>query len=184
MGRYQEAEEDYTAALATMPNEAALFAGRGYARQQLGRTTAAATDFNTAIRLDDTRADVFLDRGNLYASEGLYEQAAADLQRALALDADLTGAYRSVAWLLSTCPLEEYRSAERGLEAAHRFAQLLGDEDPVVLDTLAAAYANSGDFRQAITYQQQAIVLAGQEVRSAYNQRLELYRAGKPYRTP
>lgn len=49
--------------------------------------------------------------------------------------------------------------------------------------TLAAAYAESGDFQQVIEWQSKAIELGGarKEIND-YRQRLELYKQGKPYR--
>jgi serine/threonine-protein kinase len=52
------------------------------------------------------------------------------------------------------------------------------------LDTLAAAHAESGDFGEAVKYQQKAIELAPQEVRQGLEQHLELYEQNKPLRQP
>lgn len=183
LGRWQEAIDDYTAAIEAMPNGAAVYAARGHARHQLGQTAAAASDFNTAIRLDANLASAYLGRGNLYAAEGLYEQASDDLEQALRLDPHSAQAYLCVAWLLSTCPLDEYRSADKAVEAAHRASRLLGEENPTVLDILAVAYAGAGNFDKAIAYQARAIVLATNDDREAYQARLALYRQRKPYRT-
>lgn len=183
LGRWHEAVDDYTVALQALPDEASLFSARGYALHQIGQTKQAATDYNSAIRLDGTQADAYVGRGNLYAAEGLYEQATDDFQQALRLDPRSGIAYRSVAWFLSTCPLQQHRDAEKGLEAALRAAKLLGEDDPTVLDTLAVAHANAGDYQRAITYEQRAIVLVNESERRAFEHRLELFRAGQPYRT-
>lgn len=181
--QWRKAIDDYTAVLEVLPDEPAIYNARAYAHHQLGDTPAAVTDYNQAIRLDDSLADAYVGRGSLYAAENMYEQAAADLQRALQLDPRSIGAYRSTAWLLSTCPLSEFRSGEKAIEAAERLAQLLGKEEPIVLDTLAVAHAGAGNFARAITYQQQAIVLADDTDRkSQYAERLSLYRKGKPFR--
>ena len=57
------------------------------------------------------------------------------------------------------------------------------------VDTLAAAYAETGDFKKAVEYQEQAIELlseASNRERSAklegYQERLELFQKKKPYR--
>ncbi len=183
LGKWQAAVDDYNRAIQALPDEAALLAARGCALHQLGKTREAAADFNAAIRLDDSHTEAYVGRGNLYAAEGHYEQAAADFQQALRLDPLSATAYHSVAWLLSTCPLERYRSADKAVESAHRYANIVGQENPLVLDTLAVAYAGAGNFQRAITYEQQAIVLADETMRTAYEARLALYRQGQPYRT-
>lgn len=53
----------------------------------------------------------------------------------------------------------------------------------VALDTLAAAFANAGEFDQAISTLEQAIEMAPSELRGDYLTRIKLYEAGQPYRT-
>jgi len=195
LGRWSDATKDYTKAIElcskqptaadsdAINTEAQLLIARGTAWRQLGQVSEAAQDFNLALRLNDTLAPAYVGRGNLFAEEGLYEQAAEDFQQALRCDPRSAGAYRSVAWLLATCPLESYRDADKAIEAAQRAVRLLGEDSPQMLDLLAATYANAGDFPQAIKHQQQAMVLTEGETQKAYAQRLALYRAGKPFRT-
>jgi hypothetical protein len=53
-----------------------------------------------------------------------------------------------------------------------------------LLDTLAAAYAEAGNFKDAIAYQKKAIAIAGDTADEGYQQRLALYRSGQPFRNP
>jgi tetratricopeptide (TPR) repeat protein len=61
---------------------------------------------------------------------------------------------------------------------------LSGLTDSNILDTLAAAYAEAGDFDQAIKWQQRAIELNASDADfvKGGKERLELYRQHKPYR--
>jgi hypothetical protein len=54
----------------------------------------------------------------------------------------------------------------------------------VIFDTLAAAYAESGDFAKAQEWQTKAIEFVPQKVKPEYLARLELYKQGKPYHAP
>lgn len=182
LDRWRDAVADFTTAIDESPGDATLLAARGHAWRRLGRTKRAASDYNQALRLDPQLADAYAGRGSLFAEQALYEQALDDFREALRLDPEMGPAYQAVAWLISTCPLAAYRHPEKGLEAARRARQLLGDT-PELLDTLAAAHANAGEFREAIRFVQQAIVLADAAERPAYEQRLALYRAGRAYRT-
>lgn len=182
MGRWESAAEDYTVAMQSMPEEAALFAARGAALNELGKRSEAAVDYNHAIRLDPTSATSYVGRGNVFASEGMYEQAAQDFEQALKFDPRSAAAYRSTAWLLATCPIERFRDGQQAVESAGRLAQLRGNEDPMVLDTLAVAHAAAGNFSQAITYEQQAIVLEEDaKLKQQYLKRLGYYRRGEAY---
>ena len=51
-----------------------------------------------------------------------------------------------------------------------------------MLNTLAAAHAEAGNFDRAVEYQMKAISLVDEKHTDQYRQRLDLYRNGKPYR--
>ena len=53
-----------------------------------------------------------------------------------------------------------------------------------ILDTLAAAHAANGDFKEAVRWQEKAIALAGLDEKDNYRDRLALYQQGKPYVDP
>jgi tetratricopeptide (TPR) repeat protein len=57
-----------------------------------------------------------------------------------------------------------------------------GGKNPIFAETLASAYAESGDFAKAREYQEKAIELAPEEVKPKFRAPLELYKQGKPFR--
>jgi tetratricopeptide (TPR) repeat protein len=186
-GDYARAAADYTSALALTsgalsPSDAALHAGRGFAHAQLGRPDHAARDYNEALKLMPGDAATLVLRGDLFAQVGYYEQAVADLNAALALDPASAAAYRSVAWLLATCPDERFRDADKALEAARRAERFGNQGDPATLDVLAAAYASAGLMEEAVRVQQQATLLAPAPQKRELEDRLAAYRSGRPYR--
>ena len=67
------------------------------------------------------------------------------------------------------------------MENANKAYQLPGGKDYSCLGTLAAAYAESGDFAKALVFQGKAIESASEEEKPAMRSRLELYKQGKPY---
>jgi len=62
--------------------------------------------------------------------------------------------------------------------------EMAQQRNPATFDTLAAAYAEAGDFAQAVHWEERAIQLGGGDSAFYYDalERLELYRARKPYR--
>lgn len=182
MGRFDKAVSDYSAALRATPADASLYAGRAFAQWQLGRFRHAAQDYNASLTLLPTDANALAGRGTLYAELGYYEQAIADLDAALAADPASAPAYRSVAWLLATCPDQRFRDPQKALEAARRAVRFGGEGDAILLDVLAASHASAGQLDQAVRVQQQAVVLATQELKPELEARLALYRSGRPYR--
>jgi hypothetical protein len=56
-------------------------------------------------------------------------------------------------------------------------------KDPDLLDTLAAAYAEAGQFDKAVLAQKEAIGLSADEAsKKEFGEHLKLYEARKPYR--
>jgi tetratricopeptide (TPR) repeat protein len=114
-------------------------------------------------------------------SRGSYEEAMAHFDEALRLGPDDPSAHNNRASLLATCPEAKYRDGKEAVAAATRACKLTGWSQPILFDTLAAAYAEAGDFGAAVAWQEKAIGLMPDGVeKDDFRTRLALYRAGKP----
>jgi tetratricopeptide (TPR) repeat protein len=71
------------------------------------------------------------------------------------------------AFALATNPRSELRDGEEAVRAARRALELGGDDRPMLLDTLAAAHAEAGDFHEALRVSDLAIAVAEHQRRSA-----------------
>jgi tetratricopeptide (TPR) repeat protein len=144
----------------------------------------AIRDCTEALRLDPRNYTAHTTRGMGYAYEGEYEEAIQDYTAALRLNAQYSPAYFKLAWLCATCPKEKLRNAEKSLLYARKAHELLGREDAHVLEALAAAYAENGQFKEAVSWQERALELRQYEAdeAEAAQLRLLLYEAKKPYR--
>lgn len=126
------------------------------------------------------------------ATRAAYRGAISELEKLLAdVDTEILTVDRiarsqvanNLAHLLATCPVDELRDGKRAVELAQQAAQMFGAPQADMLDTLAAAYAEVGDFEKAIASQQQAIKLGRPDQQKKMKQHLELYRQEKPLRT-
>ena len=109
--------------------------------------------------------------------------AAAHYAQALRLNPNYGEAHNNLAVIMATCPEARYRDGGKAVESATRACELTNWKDPRCLSTLGAAYAESGDFDAAITWQIRAIeFLSAERKKVDYRSRLALYRAKKPYR--
>jgi len=181
LGRMDEAVADYNRAIDALPADAAIFRGRAYALQRLGRFDDALSDMNRSIELAPNEANAYAERGNLAAEQGVFDQALSDFRRALSIDPNGAEANRSLAWLLATCSDPQILDAEQSLSAAERARKLAPPDDYLILDTLAAALASAGRYRDAVPILQQALAAAPPEYREPLKQRLALYEKGEPY---
>jgi len=66
----------------------------------------------------------------------------------------------TLAWLLATCPEDSVRDGKIAVETAKQACELAYWKDAGVIDTLAAAYAEAGEFDSAVAKQQEATKLA------------------------
>ena len=93
------------------------------------------------------------------------------------------GALNGLAWFLATCPYPELRDGPAAISLAEKAAASTDRENPSILDTLAAACAEAGDFPKAISVQREAIALLQTEkARTDYSSRLRLYESNSPCR--
>ena len=97
-------------------------------------------------------------------------------------------ALNNLAWILATSPDDGLRNGTEAVRLAERACELTHYDEPLFIGTLAAAYAESGRFPEAVTTAEKAEQLATTagltDVAAKNRQLLELYRAGKSYHEP
>ena len=91
-------------------------------------------------------------------------------------------ACNAVAWFFATCPVAELRNGTNAVTMAEHANLLTHRTNDVYLDTLAAAYAEAGNFTNAVSAQRKAMTLLKDEKAKAdFATRLKLYEANIPY---
>jgi membrane associated rhomboid family serine protease len=146
-----------------------------------GNFDGALNELDQAIGLNpnDARISVaYLLRAEVKQGRGDLQGALTDYDLAIQKDAKDAVAYNELAWLLATAAQPSIRDGRRALEAARKACELSQWKNAAAIDTLAAAYARSGDFAKAAEWQQKAAAQLGHE---GARERLQLYRAGKAY---
>ena len=147
----------------------------------------AIADYTEALCLDPGIEMVRYRRGQAYHSIKQYSKAHTDFERAFEQRPDYPNLLNSWAWQLATCPDAKYRDGTLAVKFALKTKHL---------DTLAAAYAEMGQFEDAVTTQQRAIELIERErepnnaqsienrakLKAKMQTRLAAYVAKRPYR--
>jgi tetratricopeptide (TPR) repeat protein len=126
-----------------------------------------------------------MDRGAAYSAKGGYERAIRDFNKVIRLNPDSSWACNNLAWILATCPELRIRDGAEAVRLAERGCKLTDNRAPELLDTLAVAYAELGDFEKAIKAAEKAVQLSldgGKgELAKDIQSRLKLYKAKHPY---
>lgn len=133
---------------------------RGCAYMGKRESEKAAADFGEMERLDPNRAQNFHDRAELFSAKDDYKSALRELHEMVRRFPRSAYARNALAWFLATCPDGSYRNGPEAVEHAQSACKLSEWMDASHIDTLAAAYAEAGDFDQAVKYATQATVLS------------------------
>lgn len=182
---YDKAIADYQEADKLTPGDAATHNNLGSVYHAQGQLAEAIEHFNAAIEAAPANAMLYYNRGRVNQDASSYAAAAKDFAEAIQVDPNYLPAYNNAAWLAATCPEEKFRNGKLALDYAERAANMTQGKVWEILDTLAAAQAENGDFVAATKTSQQALTLGEDAaVHAGVRDRMTLYQAGKPYRMP
>jgi tetratricopeptide (TPR) repeat protein len=162
--------------------------GNAYLSQ--GRLDEAEVELRLATRKDPNTAAYHKSFAEVLFRQGKISAAMAERRMAVGLSPDDVIYLNETAWLLATHPDPSVRNGAEAVAYATRANQLTGDRVPLLLGTLAAAYAEVGQFAEALQIARRALELATQQKKKDQDQtlirsikaRIPLYEAGTPVR--
>jgi protein O-mannosyl-transferase len=150
-----------------------------------GRTQEAMREWEISLEIEPWWANTHGKIGSVLCQQGNYPGAIARYRRALEIDPAQHEVLNNLAWLLATCPDASLRDGPEAVRLALKACEVTRSRKTIMVGTLAAAYAEAGQYPEATEAAQKACELAaarGESSLLARNRELmELYRAGKPY---
>src|SRR5262249_46344085 len=142
---------------------------------------AKARSFGMPMSREEVLAYWHVLLGADHLQSGAYDLALADFRIASRKHPQSPKAYNEAAWLLATCPDPSIRNAEEAVAIAEELQRLWPSAE--YLDTIAAAYAAAGKWKDAVATQQRAISLSGGDAARAeeFQRRLVMYEKRQVY---
>ena len=123
-------------------------------------------------------------RANINARLGKYAEALKEYDYLVSLpprNVTLARVLSDRAWLRATCPNVSFRNGQQAVKDAKAACSIMVWKDEGMIDTLAAAYAETGDFNSAVQYAAQALAVKG--ISKLFQQHLALFQQHKPIRS-
>lgn len=185
-GQFTNAIPHYVEALRTDPNNGKIRLRLASAYQGGGRIDEAAAEFERVLQSHPDSPSAELGLATIRHNQQRYPEALAHYRRTLQLMPSQLVPLNNAAWILATHTNTVLRNGTEAVQLAERANVLSGNKVPFLLGTLAAAYAEQGNFPAAVRAAEQArdgALAAGQkELADRNTEFLALYRAGKPCR--
>jgi tetratricopeptide (TPR) repeat protein len=185
-GKIDEAIAHYQQAITAQPDHFLARYSLGRALLEKGELDGAIQVSQSALLLRPSDADCHTTLAIALEEKGIPAEAIPHYQKALELAPRSTSALTNLAWLLATSQDASLRNGPKAVELAKQADRIVGGTNTVVLRTLAAAYAEKGEFANAIKTARTAMELArmhGEDsLTTELDQQIALYQLGMPYR--
>ncbi len=149
------------------------------ANDQPEKAIALYTD---VLKSSPDQADANRGRADAYLSIGKHKEAIADYNVAIKTRPDDVNILNNLAWVLATSPDTNVRDGKRAIELARKACKNTEYQLSYVLSTLAAAYAETGDFQSAVKWARKAVELADDSIRDHVDKELKSYEKKQPWR--
>ena len=187
-GRLDDAVTHFRQAIELRPDFPDAHYNLGTALFQKGDLDGAIAQWRTTLSIHPYDAGAHTSLGNALVQKGLLGEAVDHYEKALQSEPDSILPLNNLAWVMSTGPDDSLRSNEIAVQLATKANQLSKENNPVFIRTLAAAYAQAGQFAKAIETARRASERANAE--GAHDlaveiwEDIDLYQRRAPLRDP
>jgi len=187
-GLFTDSETLYRATLALNPNADLAHNNLGLLLAKAGQFDEAIAHFQRAVEIRPGSAHAHNNLANAFRFTGRAREAAEQYEISLKLEPGNPNTWNNLALLRATSWDASVRNGSRAVELAEQARKLTPKPNPIILATLAAAYAEATRYQEAVETIQQALRLLppnpGAPLAKSLQAQLELYSAGAPFHEP
>ena len=188
-GDYDGALKYFNAAIARDPKGWESYYSRASVFIHQQKWELALNDLNTVLRLEPSIHEAAIMRARLNQHLGKFRDSLSDYDKIINTSKSIwsgeerQSALHDRAWLRATCPEAGFRNGQQAVADARAACNATSWSKPGYIDTLAAAYAEAGDFDSAVRFEEQALAHEKDPDNSKmYNEHLAQFHAHKPIR--
>jgi protein O-mannosyl-transferase len=185
-GNLDDAIEHYRTALNIKPGYSDAYYNLGNALARKGDAKAAIYNYRKALEFNPEFFKSYYNIARILSNQGKTGEAINNYQKALNINSETPQTLYHLSWIYATSENRSSRNGVKAVKLAEKLCMLTGYQQPLALDALAAAYAETGNFDRAVETAQKAFELALQlgpeEHIIGLKKRLKLYQARQPYR--
>jgi tetratricopeptide (TPR) repeat protein len=183
-GDYPSAIRDFTSIAKQDPPDPLVMGQLGMLHLAAKQPRAAIKWFGKSLNLDKKLFLSLRGRSDALISIGEHTKAAKDLQSALKLQPADSGVLNNLAWLFATSPENSLRNGEKAITLATKACEETEWKAAHIISTLAAGYAENGDFEKACEYSNKALDADGGngDIDEQLQKELSSYKEKKPWR--
>jgi tetratricopeptide (TPR) repeat protein len=151
-----------------------------------GRLDDAIAQLQTALSIQPEDGEAHRDLARLLLQKGSLPESIAEYEKGVKATNPSIFAANDLAWIFATYPDDSARSGPKAMALARGAVAFTHGTVPLFLRTLAAAFAETGHFDDAIKAAQKALELAhsqnDSDLAGQIEKDVDLYRANKPKR--
>jgi tetratricopeptide (TPR) repeat protein len=185
-GDFDTAASQFQQALELRPQYFDAQVNLGMVLGQQEKLDEAIACFLKAQEVDPARSESHINLANVLYRQGKIQEAVTHWREVVRLQPNDGESLNQLAFVLATCPIAAVRQGNDAVAFAQRAVELSAGREPVFLHTLAAAYAETGQFDKAVATAEQALDLASRQNNTALagmlRAAIRLYHAKSPLR--
>lgn len=183
LGNVEEAVYDLNRAVRYAPALSIAYGNRGVCYVSQNDFERAIADHSRHLKLSPGNPFALSNRAVAWLGKGEFQKAKDDFTAAEKVAPNLDEALNGFAWFLATCPEKSFRNGEMAIKKAKQACKISKNKNWYHLDTLAAAYAEIGDFENAVKYAKMALEVVPEAKAAVCQEHLKRFEQRKPCRS-